>query len=176
MTPEQFKIEVLPWSVKLFPMVRRMLKSDSEAQDAIQDVMMKLWDRKDSLVDIEKPEAFILITCRNHCLDLLKKKRVRPAEGDNDYKLINFPQQTTNYEAREKLEIVHKIIGSLPDKYREVIQYREIDGLDFEEIKAITGFEIPHIRVILSRARLKIKEEIRKIYNYETKEHQSVAR
>ncbi len=176
MTPEQFKIEVLPWSVKLFPMARRMLKSDSEAQDVIQEVMIKLWNKRDNLGEIEKPEAYILTLCRNHCLDVLKKKRARPAEEENDYKLVNIQQRTTDYEAREKLEIVHQIIESLPDKYREVIQYREIDGLDFEEIRALTGFEVPHIRVILSRARLKIKEEIRKIYDYGPKEHQSIAR
>ncbi len=157
-------------------MARRMLKSNSEAQDAIQEVMMKLWDKKDKLTHIEKPEAYILTLCRNYCLDVLKKKRARPVEDENDQRLVNLPQQSTNYEAREKLEIVHQIIAGLPDKYREVIQYREIDCLDFEEIKALTGFEVPHIRVILSRARLKIKEEIRKIYDYEPKEHQSVAR
>lgn len=157
-------------------MARRMLKSDSEAQDAIQEVMMKLWNKKNSLTHFEKPEAYILTLCRNHCLDVLKKKRARPAEDERDQRLINLHQQTTDYEAREKLDIVHQVIAGLPDKYRQVIQYREIDGLDFEEIKTLTGFEISHIRVILSRARLKIKEEIRKIYDYESKEHQSIAR
>jgi RNA polymerase sigma-70 factor (ECF subfamily) len=59
----------------------------------------------------------------------------------------------------------------LPAKYREVIQYREIDGFDFEQIKVMTGFEVPHLRVILSRARLKLKEEIGKIYDYENGEN-----
>lgn len=176
MTSEQFKIEILPWSVKLYPMARRMLKSDAEAQDAVQEVMMKLWDKRKNLTKIEKPAAYILTLCRNHCLDVLKKKRSRPTEEENDYRLISLSQQTTDYESREKLEIVHQIIEGLPRKYREVIQYREIDGLDFNEIKELTAFEIPHIRVILSRARLRIKEELQKIYDYEPKGQQSTFR
>ncbi len=157
-------------------MAKRLLKSDSEAQDAIQDVMMKLWDKRDKLSQIDNPGAYMITLCRNYCLDVIKKKRASVLENENDHKLINLPQQPANHEASEKLEIVHRIIESLPKKYKEVIQLREIDGLDFEEIKRVTGFEIPHIRVILSRARLKIKEELRKVYDYEAKEYQSAAR
>jgi RNA polymerase sigma-70 factor (ECF subfamily) len=176
MTPEEFKIEIIPWSVKLYPMANRILKNDSEAQDAIQEIMIKLWDKRNKLSHLDNPGAYIYTLCRNHCLDVLKKKRPSVIEDENDQKLINLPQQPTNYETSEKLEIVHRIIESLPKKYREVIQLREIDGLDFDEIKDITGFEIPHIRVILSRARLKIKEELSKVYDYEAKRYQSVTR
>lgn len=167
MTAEQFKKDILPWSLKLYPMVKRLLKNDVDVQDALQDVVLKLWAKRDRLTGFDKPEAYILTVCRNHCLDVLKKRRDQLLEAEQDHKLINLPHRGVNLDAREKLEFVQKVIEELPDKYREVIQYREIDGLDFEEIKLLTGHEVPHLRVILSRARMMIKEEIRKIYDYE---------
>lgn len=175
MTAEQFKKDILPWSRKLYPMVKRMLKNDAEVQDALQDVMVKLWDKRDQLIAFEKQGAYILALCRNHCLDQLKKKKDQLMDESENYKLINLPQRGVNLEAREKLVIVKEVIQKLPEKYREVIQYREIDGFEFEEIKELTGYEVPHLRVILSRARVMIKEEIRKIYDYEGKENKQTA-
>ena len=175
MTDEQFKKNILPWSSKLYPMVKRLLRNDIEVQDALQDVMLKLWDKRHRLIGFEKPEAYILTVCRNHCLDLLKKKRARLLEDEDDHQLINLPQEEANMDDLEKLSIVRKVMETLPEKYREVIQYREIDGFDFEAIKLMTGYEVPHLRVILSRARLKLKEEISKIYDYEKGETKQVA-
>ena len=167
MTAEQFKQDILPWSRKLYPMVKRLLKNEVDVQDALQDILIKLWNKRENIQQYEKPEAYVLTMCRNHCLDVLKKKRDQLVDAAEDYRLMNLPQQGVSHEAREKLAIVHQVIEQLPNKYREVIQYREIDGLGFDEIKQMTGFEVPHLRVILSRARVMIKEEIRKIYDYE---------
>ena len=175
MTAEQFKKDILPWSRKLHPMVKRLLKNEAEVQDALQDLMLKLWNQRHKLATFEKPEAYILTSCRNHCLDLLKKKREVLSETANDYKLINLQAREGNPEEREKLDIVRKVIEGLPEKFREVIQYREIDGFEFEEIRELTGYEIPHLRVILSRARIKIKEEVRKIYAYEKGENKQAS-
>ncbi|MFW6289563.1 MAG: RNA polymerase sigma factor, partial [Mariniphaga sp.] len=68
-----------------------------------------------------------------------------------------------------KYEHVRRIIDALPEKYREVIRLRDIDGFSFDEIKELTGLEIANIRVVLSRARQKVKEEVQKIYDYEDK-------
>jgi RNA polymerase sigma-70 factor (ECF subfamily) len=174
MTPEQFKNDILPWSRKLYPLVKRLLKSDADVQDALQDVMLKLWDKRQKLAQFEKPEAYVLALCRNHCLDMLKKKRPRPMEEGQTYELSNLPHEGANMDVLEKLAIVRQVMEKLPEKYREVIQYREIDGFDFEEIKLMTGFEVPHLRVILSRARLKLKEEISKIYDYEKGENKHI--
>lgn len=156
-------------------MVKRLLKNDAEVQDTLQDVMLKLWNKRDQIFQHEKPDAYVLTVCRNHCLDQLKKKRDFLMDDQNEHRVINLPERGTNLDAREQLDIVQQIIEQLPDKYREVIQYREIDGLDFEEIKLLTGYEVAHLRVLLSRARLKIKEEIRKIYDYETRGNQQTA-
>ena len=167
MTSDEFKIQILPWSRKLYPMIRRLLKNDTETQDAVQDLMMKLWDKKDSLRKVDNIDAYIIRMAKNHCLDVMKKKKPRFLDDEEQHRIINLPDRENDPDQFEKFGHIKKAIETLPEKYRQVIQYRDIDGFEFEEIMELTGYEIPYIRVILSRARVKVKTEVQKIYNYE---------
>ena len=84
-----------------------------------------------------------------------------------EYKILNLEAGGVHPETREKYEQVCKAIEKLPEKYRTIIEFRDIDGFSFDEMKEITGFEVPYLRVILSRARLKVKQEVEKIYDYD---------
>lgn len=105
---------------------------------------------------------------KNYSFDLLKKKRPLMIGENEEYKILNIKTKEISNETIEKYEHVHKTIEKLPEKYKTVIQLRDVDGFSFDEIKEMTGFEVPYIRVILSRARLKVKQEVEKIYNYES--------
>jgi RNA polymerase sigma-70 factor (ECF subfamily) len=169
MTEQDFKIKVLSLSGNIFPLAKRLLISDELAQDAIQQSMMKLWENRKQLDQCTNLKAFIFRVIRNVCLDELKKKK--PAYFDNPESLKNHPlHQTDQHERDEIVDIVQKIIDSLPDNQREVIQMRDIDGLDYDEIAELIGKDIPYTRVLLSRARKTVKEKIEKIYAYEAKQ------
>lgn len=167
MTAEEFKEKIIPYSEKLYPMMFGILKNEEETRDALQDLMLKLWDKKAGLKKCSNLSAYIFTSARNYSFDLLKKKRPRVFGENDEYKILNIEENGIDHEKREKFEYVHKTINKLPEKSRIVIWLRDIEGFTFEEIKAITGYEITHIRVILSRARMKVKEEIEKIYDYE---------
>ena len=167
MTTEEFKNKALPYSRKLYPMLFRILKDQEETRDALQDLMVKLWDKRNELQNCTNLNNYIYTMAKNHGFDLLKKKRPSVIKELEDYKILNFSENGTEQETKEKFEHVRNVIESLPDKMRTVIQMRDIDGFSFEEIKDITGFEITYIRVILSRARLKVKKEVEKIYEYD---------
>jgi RNA polymerase sigma-70 factor, ECF subfamily len=167
MTAEEFKNKVIPFSRKLYPMLFRILKNEEETRDALQDLMVKLWNKKDDLVKCSNQTAYIITTAKNYSFDLLKKKRpVRMGKND-EYKILNIESGDVHHETKEKYEHVKKAINKLPEKYRTIIQLRDIDGFSFDEIKEMTGFEVPYLRVILSRARLKVKQEVEKIYDYD---------
>lgn len=169
MTEEDFKNNILPYSRKLYPMLRGILKDEEETRDALQELMLKLWRNRNELDKCHNQQAYILAMARNHSFDLLKKKRpVRMDEKTNPH-YLNLEANEPNPEVKEKYEHVQKVIESLPEKYREVIRLRDIDGFSFDEIKELTGLEISNIRVVLSRARQKVKEEVQKIYDYEDK-------
>lgn len=166
MTAEEFKNKVIPYSVKLYPMLFRILKNEEETRDALQDLMLKLWNKRSDLQQCTNLSAYVITIAKNHSFDLLKKQRPI-AVDESDLKLFRLEAAESDAEKRERLELVHKTIENMPEKYREIIRYRDIDGFSFDEIKEMTGLEVPNIRVILSRARLKVKEEIEKIYSYE---------
>jgi len=176
MTAEEFKENIIPYSRKLYPMIKRILKEEEESRDATQELMLKLWGRRNDLGKCANVSAYIVAVAKNYCFDLLKKKRPERINEKEEYKIANLPAGEKSFELKERHEQVQKIITNLPQKYREVIQLRDIDGFTFEEIKEMTGFEIPYARVILSRARMRVKNELLKIYSYENQESGRVAK
>ena len=167
MTAEEFKNKVIPYSVKLYPMIFRILKNEEETRDALQDLMLKLWSKRTDLRKCSNLSSYIITTAKNYSFDLLKRKRPAIVGEKEEFKILNIAENGIDPDKRERYEYVHKTIEKLPEKFKTVIQLRDIDGFSFEEIKEMTGFEITHIRVILSRARLKVKQEIEKIYDYD---------
>jgi len=169
MTEQDFKTKVLSLSGNVFPLAKRLLVSDEMARDALQQSMMKLWENRKQLDQCTNLKAFVFRVVRNVCLDELKKKK--PSYFDSPDSLKSHPiHQTDKHENDEIVDIVQKIIDSLPDNQREVIQMRDIDGLDYDEIAELIGRDIPYTRVLLSRARKTVKEKIEKIYAYEAKQ------
>lgn len=165
MTTEEFKNTVIPFSRKLYPMLFRILGDEEETRDALQDLMVKLWNKREDLTKCENQSAYIIAVARNLSFDLLKKKRPIRMNGKEDSRMILLKTEDSS-DAKERLNHVRTIIGQLPEKYREVISLRDIDGFEFEEIKEMTGYEVPYIRVLLSRARQRVREEVEKTYDY----------
>jgi len=168
MTTEEFKNTVIPYSAKLYPMLFRILKNEDETRDALQELMLRLWNKRNELESCSNLSAYIVTVAKNYSFDLLKKKKPVTLDEVHEYKILNLEADDSGHEMKEKFEQVRKVIEDLPEKYRKVIRLRDIDGFSFEEIKEMTGYEIPNLRVILSRARLKVKEEVEKIYDYDT--------
>lgn len=167
MTAEEFKKLAIPFSRKLYPMVFRVLRNEEETRDALQDIMVKLWSKREELASCSNLEAYMVTVAKNHSFDLLKKKRPVLLNEKESFRAGNLEADFDGPESAEKYELLKKCIENLPDKYRTVLQMRDIDGFSFEEIKAFTGLEVPNLRVVLSRARLKVKEKMEKIYDYD---------
>jgi RNA polymerase sigma factor (sigma-70 family) len=166
MTEQDFKIKVLSLSGNVFPLAKRLLVSDEMAHDAIQQSMMKLWEIRKQLDKCTNLKAFVFRVVRNVCLDELKKKKPLFVEEPGSFSNQSF-MVDKSHEQQEMVTIVKHVINSLNENQREVIQMRDIDGLEFEEIAEITSMDIPYIRVLLSRARKTVKEKLEKIYTYE---------
>ncbi len=173
MTAEEFKYRMGPYTRKLYPMVRRILGDEEETKDALQELMLKLWNKRSFLEKCQNPDGYILTAARNFCFDMKKKRKISLYGNFEELRALH-PGVDGDHETVEKLEHVHRIIGNLPEKYREILQMREIDGFSYEEIHQMTGLEMAHIRVLLSRSRMKVREEMEKIYNYERGTYQPV--
>lgn len=149
----------------VFPMAKRMLRTSEAAQDAVQLSMLKLWEKRNVLNECESMKAFVFRVVRNTCLDEIKKKA--PMSIDDYEKIPHGNVVHSNFDNEEAVEWIIKIINQLPKNQKEVIQMRDLDGLGFEEIAEVLNYDLPYIRVLLSRARKSVKKELNKIYCYE---------
>jgi RNA polymerase sigma-70 factor (ECF subfamily) len=177
MTRLQFNNTVIQLGRKLYLVAYRFLQNREEAEDAVQDVFIKLWNKRDQLDKYDSVEALATATIKNHCIDQLRKIKTIGLDN-NSRNLPYFFNEPTPYEQLERdetSEILNKIIDKLPDIYKEIIIKREIDGLSYEEIAQNTSHNINTLRVTLSRARVMIRDEFKK-YNYEHNGNKKAAR
>lgn len=169
MDAKEFKEKILPVSHKIFRYANRLLDNMHDAEDVVQEIWLRLWDRRDQIGNIRNVEAFAFTMTRNLCLDRFKLKKptyyddreedaYRYEEADHD------PDPHRNLELKDSMERVNQIIGRLPEQQQTLLQMRDVEGLEYEEIADITGLEINAIRVNISRARKKVRETIQKKY------------
>lgn len=167
MTTEEFKSEVLPVKNKLYRFALRMLGDEDEAQDIVQEIFLRLWSKKERLREYRNLEAFAMTMTRNLCLDRLKSPSARKQTIDES---SDMPDEKTPYaktEMSDTLRLVKQVMDRLPEQQRTVIHLRDVEECDFDEIAEITGLSLNNIRVLLSRARKKIRDTLIKIHNYE---------
>ena len=169
MDARDFKEKVMPVSHKIFRYADRLLSNVHDAEDVVQEIWMKLWDRRDHLDELKSIEAFAFRMTRNLCLDKIKLKK--PLYYDDREKAAyrfneadEEPDPERRLELKDTMEKVNHIIVSLPEQQKTLVQLRDVEGLEYEEISVITGLELNAIRVNISRARKKIRETLYKEY------------
>ena len=167
MTVDQFKIEVLPHKHKLYRFACRLLRDPQEAEDIVQEVMIRLWDRRESLAQYRSIEAFAMTITKNLCLDRLKKTGSRKVELNESDVRHAERDPYLQMEASDSYRKIKGLIDLLPEQQRMIIHLRDIEGYEYEEIASITGLTENTIRVNLSRARKKVRETMIKQYRYE---------
>jgi RNA polymerase sigma-70 factor (ECF subfamily) len=146
---------------KLFMIAFRIVKNKPEAEDAVQEVFMKMWTMKNKLDEYDDIEAVAVTIVKNKCIDVVRRRKFSEGAAQPPAVMI-FENPDSPYDqivANETNEIVRKIISELNPNFRELVQLREIDGLSYEEISSMTGSNVNSIRVSVSRARKIIKEE-----------------
>lgn len=166
MNQVQFLALTSPFKDKVFRLAKRLLVSKEEAEDATQEVLVKLWHKGESLIGFNSVEAFAMTITKNHCLDQLKSKRAQTIKIVHDNYTDNTPSLEKKIEDSDSLDWVEKIMNQLPEQQRLIVQMRDIEQYEFEEIAAIMQMNETAIRVALSRGRKTIREGMTKINGY----------
>lgn len=162
-----FKKMFLPYHRKLYGVALRLLENEDDACDVLQDAYLKLWDKRDTLGFIDNPEAFCTTLVRNMCVDLLRSPRYvreRQQVELTETLPVAAPDETAS---RDNAQVVQTLIARLPLQQRQVICLRDVQGYSFQEIEQLTGLSASNVRVVLSRARKKIREDYLKQCDYE---------
>lgn len=155
-----------PIQDKMYRLALRLLISKEAAEDATQEVILKVWNLKSKVKDYANLEAFMISVTKNYCLDQLKAKKnnnLRITHSNYDNKELSVHTQS---ELQDEIRHIERIVATLPDQQKIIFQLRDIEEYEFKEIAEITKMKEPAIRVALSRARKQIKEELLKTHHY----------
>lgn len=169
MDTAEFKRRFLPCHPRLYRVAFRLTGNARDAEDMVQEAYLKLWNRRHELEDILNAEAYGVTLVKNLCYDALRRNR---PDEDGPAGELGLPADTDvarEVEQRDEVNQVKRLIGQLPEQQRRVILLRDVNDCSFEEIEQATGLNAVNVRVLLSRARKKIREQFNEIMNYESK-------
>ena len=127
-----FRDDVLPLKDKLYRLALRITLNNAEAEDVVQETLIKVWNRRSQWEEIESIEAFALTVCRNLSLDKIKRmgndhdSLDDSAHDSPDSSSSSNPEEQTM--ARDQVALVRQLIDRHPGKQRSVIQVRDIEG------------------------------------------------
>ena len=155
---KQFKIDVLPLREKLLNYARKLTEDPSDAEDAVQEVMLKLWNMRQRLDEYRSIEALAMTMTHHLCMDIWRARRPDALSLDQ----VQDPSQSATperiLEEKDELRLMREIIDSLPSLQRTIIQMKDVQEYETDEIAEITGCNPEAIRSNLSRARKKVRD------------------
>ena len=159
-----FKNDVLPLKDKLFRLAFRITLNREEAEDIVQDTLMKLWNQRDEWSAIQNMETYSMTICRNLSLDVIEKKERLNISLDETVHDRPDTSRTQDEELmkQQQLNTVMRIIGQLPEKQRTIMQLRDIEGKSYQEIADIMSINVSDVKVNLCRARQKVLGSVNK--------------
>lgn len=166
MTQKEFLLEVLPFKDKVYRLAKRLLISTDEAADATQELYVKLWNKKEEISGLKSIEAYAMTLTKNYCLDRLKSKQAGNLKLVHSNYISNEISLDKKVETENNVQIIKRLINQLPEQQRIIIQLRDIEEYDYEEICEILDMNQTAVRVALSRARKTIREQFLKTHAY----------
>ncbi|MCF0048829.1 sigma-70 family RNA polymerase sigma factor [Dyadobacter chenwenxiniae] len=167
---QAFNQRILPVQGRLFRLAQMFLRNREEAEDAIQDVLLRLWTNRQQLETYHSIEALAVQMTKNLCLDRLKSHHKQKMQNDADVTSVHAAELSPHrqLENSDSAALIHRLIGELPEQHKLVLHLRDVEECSFEEIEQVTGLSNANIRTILSRARQKLRENYLKANDYES--------
>ena len=158
-----FQNDILPLKNELYRLALRITLDHAEAEDVVQETMIKVWNRREQWAKIESIEAFCLTICRNLALD--KTRRM----GRQDESLSEETHETADHSyasnpeehamQQDRIRLIRRLVDSLPEKQRSIMLLRETEGKSYKEIAEVMEITEEQVKVNLFRARQILKQK-----------------
>ncbi len=166
MTQKWFQETVFVLKDEMYRFAKSYLLSMEEAQDVVQELMLKFWQKKETLNTYENLKSYVLTCVRNECLNRLKHEKVKKAYAG----LMISNAEYYRPEVNNLRDQIIEYINELPEKQRLVIHMKDVEEYSVAEISEVLEMEQNAVRVNLMRAREKIKTQITQLMNYEKRQ------
>lgn len=152
----KFSQQVMPYHRKMFAVAYRFLQREDEAEDAVQDVLVKLWQMREKLPPDETLEAYILTMTRNLCIDRIRSRHEVCEDEDGQWEEECIDEDLL--ENKDRLRLVLSFIRQLPGDQQKVLRLKVFEDLPNEQIGALLNLKNDNVRQLLSRARKRLRE------------------
>ncbi len=155
---EQFKTDVVPLRARLLNYARKLTNETSDAEDAVQEVMLKLWGIRHRLDEYRSIEGLAITMTHHQCMDLWRRKQTDtvPIDQIRDFGQSQTPEHLL--EEKDEFQLMRSLIDSLPPQQRTILLMKDVQEYEMTEIAEITGCTAEAIRSNLSRARKKVRD------------------
>ncbi len=164
MTAEQFKLIVLPHYKIMYRVAFSVTRSEDDASDIVQDTMVRLWQNNEQLKDVNNIGAYCVSATKRQCFTFLRTRKSFENFTDEVYSVLDSELDLERItEGKNNVDIINRIIDTLPYNQQQVIRLSSFVGCSNDEIANLTGLSNENIRTLLSRGRKRIKELFSKI-------------
>ncbi len=163
-----FRNDILPMKNNLYRLALRITCNNAEAEDVVQDTLIKVWNRRERWDEIESMEAFCITICRNLALDKIKKMGNQHDSLDDNQQdrpsALNNPYEEMNQ--KDRIQLVRRIVDELPEKQRTCIQLRDFEGKSYKEVAEIMLISEDQVKINIFRGRQTIKQRFKELDDY----------
>lgn len=163
-----FLNDVLPLKDRLFRLAWRITLDKAEAEDIVQDTLLRMWNQREEWSAITNPEAYSITICRNLALDRSRRASASylTLSEQRDESPDTQPAPDEQLHQAERVKMVRQAMDTLPEVQRTLMTLRDIEGKTYQEIGEILSLSEAQVKVYLHRARTKIKNRIEQIERY----------
>ena len=163
-----FRNDVLPLKNVLYRLALRITLDSAEAEDIVQETMIKVWNKRDAWSEIDSIEAFSLAICRNLALDYIKRasSQNESLEAQSYDKADSSSNPYEETSKNDRVNLVKKLVEALPEKQRSCMQLGDFEGKTYKEIASVLGISEDQVKVNIFRARQTIKQRFHQLDNY----------
>ncbi|MFZ1704009.1 MAG: RNA polymerase sigma factor [Saprospiraceae bacterium] len=160
---DEQKILQLPFKDKVYRFVLNIVGDIMHTEDIMQELLVKIWRKKEQYIEIENKEAWCMTVARNLAIDKIRSKKMRPSDIE-EHRNISDKEATPEqeYERNEKMSGIMKMLNELPEKQKAIIHLRDVEGYTYQEIADMTDNSLDFVKVSLHRARKTLKEKLLK--------------
>ena len=158
-----FRNDILPLKNELYRLALRITLNPAEAEDVVQETLIKVWNRREQWDELDSIEAFCLTICRNLSLDKMRKMENQNPSLDEAQHDAPDKSYSSNPEEQamqqDRIRLIRRLVNDLPEKQRSVMQLRDFEGKSYKEIAAIMAISEEQVKINIFRARQAIKQK-----------------
>ena len=144
----------------LFAIAYGILQNREEAEDTVQDALVKAWKSRWRVRDPEKFPAWLCMIARHRARDVFRRRPTVPRESLEGHAPLATPEVAAATESGLDRQL-HSALAALPELHRSALTLRYFEEMDYQSIEKLLGLSNGALRGILGRALASMRKQLK---------------